>query len=261
MYNIGGESMKTLSRFISLFLVMSFLSFQSAYAVDPSLNVMGTVTGKGDVRVETSFNTWVDINERTFPSFNGMHLKTGNGTATINLRGGSRLETGKNSEIILSSDSNKHSVNLITGGLSFTVPEDTSLLISTPSAIIETTSTSVKRVAFGTGNFKRGIVLYDGKGTRVISLAGAITVRDTNSASLQVVTAGNAVYFGQENAGIKSAVLPLPEGSAPATGGAATGGAAIGALPVIIGGLALVGGTYLIVNSNVKPKAASPSRP
>lgn len=68
--------------------------------------------------IGTSLNNWLDITGRSYPCFDGMHLKTGDGSSAINLKNGIRLETGKESEIILSRESMDYSVNLLGGGLS-----------------------------------------------------------------------------------------------------------------------------------------------
>lgn len=244
--------MGSLVRVIALMAIMSLLSSQLVFSMEPSFKVLGTVTGRGDARIGTSFNNWLDINGRSYPCFDGMHLKTGDGSAAINLKNGIRLETGKATDIMLSRESGDYSVNLLGGGLSFSVPEGVNLSVITPTASIGTTPVNaIKRVSSDSLT-KRGIVIFDGKGTRVISLSGAITVRDINGTSSHVVNQGNAVYLANEKTAVRSVVLPA---------GAIGGGSALSAaLPGIIGS-AVVLGTYFTVNSTIKVKPVSPWRP
>lgn len=243
--------MGSLVRVIALMAIVSLLSSQLVFSMEPSLKVLGTVTGRGEAKVGTSFNNWLDINGRSYPCFNGMHLKTGDGSAAINLKNGVRLETGKESEIIFSQESMDYSVNLIEGGLSFSVPEGVSLSVITPTASISTTPINATKKVSSDSLTIKGIVIFDGKGTKVISLSGAITVRDINGASSHVVNPGNAVYLANEKTSVRSVVLPSE----------AIGGSSLSAaLPAIIGS-AVVLGTYFTVNSSTKVKSVSPWRP
>lgn len=242
--------MGSLLRIIALWAATNLLVSQLAFSMEPSLKVIGTVTGKGDVKVETSFNNLVEI-DRPFPCYNGLHLKTGDGSAAINLKNGIRLDVGKTTELIMAGEKD-YSVNLLLGGLSFSVPEGVNLTISTPSASISTSPISgIKRVSSDSAMIK-GIVIFDGKGTNVVSLSGVFTVREINGTTTQIVSTGKAIYLGNDKADIRTVVLPS---------GLVGGGSALAAaLPGIIGS-AVVLGTYFTVNSTVKVKAVSPWRP
>lgn len=253
---------------ISLVMGILLLSGQFAFSIEPSVTILGDVVGKGSTEMKAAFNKWISISDKAYPLMDGSHLRSGAGMMSSIFRDGARMEIGKNSEIIVTGARGTYAVDLSKGKIAFSMPQGISFSVTTPTATVQTQvqPNIIQKVSTTSQDYIRGTVGYDGKGTTITAMSGTIMVRDARGAAAHTVTAGNSVYIAGEGSGHRATPAQLAEPEAAPRRGSPTPGdekrePALSPF-VPLGGAALLGGTYLYVNSRTKVKGvASPYIP
>lgn len=235
--------MKTgnLVRFMSLVVVILFLLFcQVAFSMESQINVLGDVIGEGRADMKAAFNNWIPVTGKTYPIVSQTQLKTGDGKMSIMLRDGVRMEIAKNSDLTISGSKGNYTVSLDNGSIGFSVPQgiDFSVVTRTSTVQVPSAAAFIKKVSLETPENVRGIVIYDGKGTKVISVSGTLMVKNALGERSQMVTAGKAFYVAGTDAGYRVTPVQLIEDQ-PA--------GVISPWPFILGGAKI--GEYFLVNS------------
>lgn len=239
-------------KFVSATLVVSFLLFsQTAFSLETQLNVIGDVVADGKAEMKAAFNKWIPIKGKSYPIADGTQLKTSDGKLSVVLRDGVRIEIAKNSLVTISGSRSSYSINLDNGSLGFSVPHgvDFSVVTRTSTVTVPSAEGLIKKVSMEATENTTGVVIYDGKGTKVMSVSGRLLVKSALGEKSQVVDAGKAFYVAGSDAGYRVTPVQLVETTeaAPVY--------ALSPVPFILGGVVV--GSYFLINSLYK---ASPSR-
>jgi len=242
---------------ISLLTIIFLLCGQVAFSMEPSVNILGDVVGKGSTEMKTAFNKWISISDKAYPLMDGSHLRSGDGMLSSIFRDGPRMEVGKNSEIIVTGSRGNYMIDLVTGKIAFSVPPEIGFSVTTPTSTIHTQvqPNMIRTVSATSQDYVRGSVGFDGKGTTITTVSGTIMVKDARGAAAHTITAGNSLYIGGAESGYRTTPAQL---ATVETLGADTG---LSPLIVVGGGAVVIGGAALIVNSATKRGVASPSVP
>lgn len=236
--------------FLAMVFGMFLLCSQPALAIDPPTNILGDVVASGSSEMKVAFNRWISISGKTFPVIDGAGLRSGNGMMSLIFRDAVRMEVGKNSEIAVSGSRGNYSIDVTKGQIAFSVPKGVSFSVKTPTSTIQTKASTglIQNVSFASQDDIRGVVTYDGKGTRVTSINGTLVIKSGLGVHLQTVSSGNSIYVEGKDSGRVRTVQTFPEES-PAGGQGGGQRDTGGALWVGAGGTAAVVGGYFIVHS------------
>ncbi|HWR58959.1 MAG TPA: FecR domain-containing protein [Thermodesulfovibrionales bacterium] len=190
---------------------------QLVFAMEPSISILGDVVGSGSAEMKAAFNRWISVSGKTFPVIDGANLRSGNGMMSLIFRDAARMDVGKNSEIMVTGSRGNYSINVTTGQIAFSVPKGIAFSVKTPTSTIHTKASTdlIRKVSLASQDEVKGVVTYDGKGTRVTAINGNLAVRSGIGVQLQTVTAGNSIYIEGKDAGSVRTVQ-LFGGSAPA---------------------------------------------
>ncbi|MCL5023282.1 MAG: FecR family protein [Nitrospirae bacterium] len=258
---------------IAVFAGIVLLFGQLAFAMEPSVAILGDIVGKGSTEMRTAFGKWISVSGRAYPLIDGANLRSAEGSMSSIFRDGARIEIGRNSEIIVAGAKGNYTVDLKKGKIAFSIPEGVRFSVITPTSSVQTglESNMIRTVNTASRDFTRGTVGYDGKGTTVTVLSGTLMVRDAKGAGIRKVAAGNSLYVAGADTGYRpepAQLLPTEnkgnQGSGGGNGGNPPEPKDPALSPLVVGGasLVLVGGTFLIVNSTTKGNGvASPSQP
>lgn len=241
---------------VSITLIVTFLLYsQAAFSSEPTFKILGDIVGSGKIEMQTASNKWIPLSDKAYPVVDGTHLRSGDGRMSIILRDGVRMEIGKNSDIVVSGLRGNYSINLNNGSVGFSVPQGVEFAVATPTTTVQvpTGSAIIQKVNLEVQENIRGMVTYDGKGTKVTSVSGTLMVKNAIGTISQMVSAGNAVYFAQADGGNRAIPVQLPE---------AAGEAGFGALGLVGLGVVAIGGIFVVSNmAKGGGAAASPSKP
>lgn len=202
---------------LAIVLGISLFCSQLVFAMEPSISILGDVVGSGRAEMKTAFDKWISVSGKTYPVIDGANLRSGDGMMSLILRDAVRIEVGKKSEITVSGSRGNYSVNVTGGQIAFSVPKGISFSVKTPTSIVQTKASTdlIQKVSLTSQDDVKGIVTYDGKGTRVTAINGTLVVKSGLGVQLQTVTAGNAIYIEGKDIGIIRNVQ-LPD-NAPTT--------------------------------------------
>ncbi len=242
----------------AIVFVVSLLCSQLVFAVQPSISILGDVVGSGKAEMKTAFDRWIPISGKTFPVIDGANLRSGDGMMSLIFRDSARMDVGKNSDIIVTGSRGNYVIDVKVGQIAFSVPKGIPFSVKTPTSTIQTKASSdmIQKVSFSSQDDVKGIVTYDGKGTKITAINGTLLVRSGLGVKLQTVSAGNAIYVeGKDSGSVFNAQTFSDDknkgGAAGAPGEGAGGGAPTGGGPdkwekigVVAGGTAWVAGWY-----------------
>lgn len=194
---------------VAFVLGVVFFCSQLVFAVEPSVSILGDVFGSGKAEMKTAFDRWVPVSGKTFPVIDGANLRSGKGMMSLIFRDSVRMEVGKNSEVVVSGSRGNYTIELNKGQVAFSVPQGISFSVKTPTSTIQTKAPGmIQKVSMVSQNDTKGVVTYDGKGTRITSLNGTLSVRSGLGLQVQTVSAGNALYIeGKDSGNVRNVVL------------------------------------------------------
>ncbi len=208
--------MKNISVVVLLFF--STVIFQPVLSAVAADNVLGQVLATGVAEYMTGGETWSKF-ERLYPVSSDSKFRTDDGRLSFIFKEGTRIEVGNKSEIGVTGTVGEYTLKLVKGKIMFTVPADSYLLIETPDTMIVVSNRDkVLRKVSSDDNSIVGGVFYDGKKTRIATIAGKVKIKTISGDSLMELTAGNSVEMLSDRGSIK--VLPVQ-----AVGGSGAGGA------------------------------------
>ncbi|MGD0885985.1 MAG: hypothetical protein ABSA46_14150 [Thermodesulfovibrionales bacterium] len=183
-----------------------------AFALDPSVNILGDVAGTGSAEIKV-FDRWIPVAGKAYPVADGANLRSGNGRMSITLREGVRIEMGKNSECVIFSASNSgYVVHVAKGSVDYRAPQGVSFAVTTNTSNIQ------GQVGHEPQRNVNGAVTYDDKGTKVMMLSGSLVVKDAGASGAQSVVTDKALYAVKAESGQLS--TPAYLSSEAATGAA-----------------------------------------
>jgi hypothetical protein len=241
--------------------VIFFLYSSQVFSMNSSLAALGEVMGSGNAEMKTAFNRWLTITGKSCPIVDGANLKSGKGKMSVVMRDGVTIEVGADSYAIINGSIGNYVIKLSSGGVAFSIPKSISFSVITPTSIVRVQSADkgIQKVNTSTDYYAKGAVIYDGKGTKVISVGGTFMVEDTTGKGMQILTSGNSIYV--DEIGNASRVTPVQLSETEEAGSDDT------KLLKIIGITALVLGGGIAVAAAMSggdgggDGSASPSRP
>ncbi len=222
----------------AIVLGLSLLCSQLVFAVQPSISILGDVVGSGKTEMKTAFDRWIPISGKTFPVIDGANLRSGDGIMSLIFRDSARMDVGKNSDVIVTGARGNYAIDVKIGQIAFAVPKGISFSVKTPTSTIQTQASTdlIRKVSFSSQDDVKGVVTYDGKGTRITAINGTLVVKSGLGVKLQTLSAGDAIYIARKDTGNIIKVQPVEDDNkgggaagAPGEGGAAGGGNAPGA--------------------------------
>jgi len=249
---------------ISIFVTVALLMPELALAAEPSINIsiLGEVAGNKNAAMKGAFEKWISFNGKSYPLVDGATLRTNDGTITILFRDSARMEMGRASDLVVTGQIGSYQANIRTGNVGFAAPQGSSFSVSTPNASIYTLVTKGQPPRVQQGDLTvvdtvRGVVRYDGRGTLIIAVTGAIVLRQGQDGGDYTIREGEAVYIAEDGRKrfIPAALIQRGLNGVPV---AVVGGEGVLALvPLRLLGLAafVEGVTYAAVYNNL----ASPS--
>ncbi len=187
----------------AIVLSVSLFCSQLVFAADPSISVLGDVIGSGKVEMKTAFEKWVPISGKTFPVIDGANLRSGDGMMSLIFRDSVRMEVGKNSDIVVTGSRGNYVIDVNKGQIAFSVPKGISFSVRTPTSTIQTKGATdlIQKASLSSQDDVKGVVTYDGKGTRVTAINGTLVVKSGLGVKLQTVSAGDAIYIEGKDSG------------------------------------------------------------
>jgi hypothetical protein len=255
---------KRFSKVISMVLIILLIYTPFVFSMDTSVAILGDVVGNGSAEMKTAFDRWISVAGKSYPIVDGSNLRSGEGRMSMVLRDGVRLEVGKNSNTIVNGSRGNYTIHLLSGSVGFIVPEGISFSVATPTSNVKVQSktSNVRRITLVSEDNTRGLVIYDGKGTKVISVGGILMVEDTTGKGMQMLTSGNSLYVDEMGIGNASRVTPVQiaegEGGSDLTKLLTIIGIGVG---LGVGGLLLFGGSSGGGDGDGDEEPASPSIP
>jgi hypothetical protein len=193
--------------------VIFFLYCSQVFSMNSSLAAIGEVMGSGNAEMKTAFDRWLTITGKSYPIVDGANLKSGKGRMSVVMRDGVTVEIGADSFVIINGSTGNYTINLSSGGVAFSIPESISFSVITPTSIVRVQSADkgTQKVNVSTDYYARGAVIYDGKGTKVISVDGTLMVEDTTGKAMQILTAGNSIYVDETGNALRITPAQLSE--------------------------------------------------
>lgn len=188
---------KFLFVFISAFILTNFFSpFSPASA--QSVLTLGEIHATGTVFIESSYGNW-QPSAKTYPLLQGTKIKTGEGSASLHFRDGSRVDLSKNTMAVIEGSSSDVSVKLVSGVIAFNISPASSLTVSTASTDVSVNSRKgiVQKVFLESAGWSLGAVSVSDKGTEVKSISGKIFV-SVSSSDMKLVAPGENIFIGSD---------------------------------------------------------------
>ena len=203
--------MGELSKILSAVLIILLIYTPFAFSMDTPVTILGDVVGSGSAEMKTSFDKWISVAGKPYPISDGSNLRSGEGRISVTIRDGVKMEVGKNSNIIINGSRRNYANHLLSGGMGFMVPQGISFSVATPTSIVkvQTRTSHVQKISFISEENTRGLVIFDGKGTRVLSVGGILMVEDATGKGMQMLTSGNSLYVDEMGIGSASRVTPV----------------------------------------------------
>lgn len=197
--------------FISVAAGVLLLFSQSAFSSESSITILGDVVGNGDTYMKAAFKQDIPLRGKPYPLIDGAHLRAGDGMMSVVFRDGAKLEVGKFSDLVVNGSRGSYIVNMGSGKIGFVIPQGTSFSVKTPNSTIQTQSAApaIQKASLSSQSTTvKGVVSYDGKGTKVMAVSGTLTVRSGIGVVLQTVSEGNAIYIdGKDGGRIRTAQM------------------------------------------------------
>jgi hypothetical protein len=193
--------------------VIFFLYSSQVFSMNSSLAALGEVMGSGNAEMKTAFDRWLTITSKAYPIVDGANLKSGKGRMSVVMSDGVTVEIGADSYAIINGSIGNYVINLSSGGVAFSIPKSISFSVITPTSIVRVQSTEsrIHKVNMSAKDATKGAVIYDGKGTKVISVDGTLMVEDTTGKGMQVLTAGNSIYVDEIGNASRVTAIDLAE--------------------------------------------------
>ena len=209
---------------VSIMVGFFLLLGQAAYSAESTITILGDVVGNHNTYMKAAFSQWISVSGKPYPLIDGTRLQVGDGMMSVVFRDGARMEIAKFTDLVVNGSRGSYIVSMDNGKVGFVIPQGTSFSIKTPNSTIQTQSAipMIQKASISSeSNKAKGVVSYDGKGTKVTAVSGSLTVRSGIGAALQTVSEGHAIYIEGKDGGkittVQMAVgdQPPPSGNQP----------------------------------------------
>jgi hypothetical protein len=201
--------------FVSYTVVLSALLLLSsgAFSAELPASAIGTVNGTKDAFVRTAFGSWIPLEGKTYPVVDGTSLKSGKGVTALTTKDLAKIQGGRDSEFVIRGAKGIYTIELQKGPFAFRIPAEVTLTVATPTATvrIESNRGEVTKASRDPKNDRYGVVIFDGKGTKIASLNGSMSVVSLNGSSRQVLTKGSTVYVSGSDEGFRITLAQLAQ--------------------------------------------------
>ena len=185
--------------FLVYILLSAFILTNVAPLSAQSVAVLGEVKSSGKVSYEGTGGQWVPA-PATYPILQNTGLRTDDGTASLYLKDGSRIDLSKNSQARIDGSGSQYSVQLMKGVMAFNIPATASLSVRTATASISVNRNSslVQKVSLEKSGRVLGIISATDQGTEVKSISGRIAI-DMSPTETRLVSTGESIFIGADS--------------------------------------------------------------
>ena len=197
-------------RRITLIPLVFFLVFVLVLPVPVWSAALSMGTARGVRSVELSLDNgknWLPLGSRSAPILDGTQVRTSNGGVVIDLSDGSRLDALPFSLLRFSEAAGTTQVSLVHGRLSFRLPRETRVQISTPAVRLEPVRTAVMQ----------GEIFLAREGTMGLKMvAGSLQVRELAGSQQIRLASLEPVFLPKRPATVGSLFTSAAPASPPA---------------------------------------------
>jgi len=190
--------MKRFTEVISSAVAMLFMLISISGVSAQIVAVLGDIKSNGRVFIASANGSWLPA-QSTYPILENTGIKTGDGTASLYFREGSRADIAKNSLASVTGSASKFSVTLSTGIIAFNMTGTATLSVFTPSTTVSvnTKNSPVQKVSLSRERVLGAIAVTE-KGTEVRSSSGRIMVSAPAGES-RMVSTGESIFIGADS--------------------------------------------------------------
>lgn len=203
--------MGELSKILPAVLIVLLIYTPFAFSMDTPVTILGDAVGSGSAEMKTSFDKWISVAGKPYPISDGSNLRSGEGRITVTMKDGVKMEVRKNSNIIINGSRGNYAIRLLSGSIGFMVPQGISFSVATPTSTVkvQTGTGPVQKTSFISKDNTRGVVIFDGKGTSVLSIVGTLMVEDATGKGMLMLPSGNSLYVDEMGISSASRVIPV----------------------------------------------------
>ena len=192
--------MNNFNRLISYFLIGIFSLVNITSLSAQTVPVLGEIRSSGKVFIASSIDKWSPAMQ-TYPLLQGTGIRTEDGTVSVFLKDGSRMDLSRDTTVSISGDVRNYSVHLAKGTVTFNITATSTLSVATPSASISVNSKEdiVRKVGYEKPVRVLGIISVTEKGTEVRDVAGRIAVLSSSLSVPKILVTGESSFIGADN--------------------------------------------------------------
>ncbi|MBI5848222.1 MAG: FecR domain-containing protein [Nitrospirae bacterium] len=174
---------------------MAMFSFSVIAPVSAqSIAVLGEVRANGKVSIESTSGQWLSA-PATYPLLQNTGIRTDDGTASLYLKEGSRIDLSKDSLALIDGSSSNYAIHMSNGTLAFNVAPGASLSVQTTSTTISVNrkSSLVQKVSLEKSGRVLGVISATDKGTEVRCISGRVAIEVT-PAETKLLSSGESIF-------------------------------------------------------------------
>jgi len=174
-----GRYQKTFIYFLSVSFLLMMNGFPGAIAQAKEIGLpIGEMVSRGEVKFEVRDKVWKNVDLSHFPIFQGVKMKTENGTSLLALANHCQIEVGQNS--LLTFDQNDR-LHLLQGSINFRIPATAGMefkvgnLLMSPSRSLQASkspSVALPKIEEAIGS----IVIHSNGAVTVKSIKGSLSI-------------------------------------------------------------------------------------
>jgi len=180
-------------------IASAVIIFSAIAASAQGIMVIGEARMTGKSFLKSADERWLPA-PTTYPVVQDTSIRTGEGSAAVYFKDGSRVSFPRDSEGVISGSPYQYSIDLVRGRIAFNIAAGASLSVGAGSAsiIIDNNKKIVRKVSYETPEHMRGVVTLGKNGLEVRSIAGMVSV-GINSSIVRDLKAGEAILINRDN--------------------------------------------------------------
>jgi len=178
----------------AILLMVSFSFVTIAPVSGQSIAVLGEVKANGKVFIESTGGQWLSA-PATYPLLQNTGIKTGDGSAALSFKDGSRIDLSKNSLALVDGVGSQYTVQMNKGTLAFNMAPGALLSVQTASASISVNKKSslVQKVNLEKSGRVLGVISSSDKGTEVRCISGRVAI-DVTPNETKLLSSGESIF-------------------------------------------------------------------
>lgn len=184
---------------VTILLLTAFTFSIIAPVSAQSIAVLGEVKAIGVVSIESAGGQWLSA-PATYPLLQNTGIKTGEGSASLYFRDGSRVDLSNNSLAVIDGSGSDYTVRISKGTLAFNMAPGASLLVMTASASVTVNKRSslIQKVSLEKSGRVLGVISSSDKGTEVRCISGRVAIEMTPTET-KLLSSGESIFVGLDS--------------------------------------------------------------